>query len=81
MKIDLVLALVVGVAAVGVCIFAILFNPLLPLATKSVLAITGIGHTWMLVQFVIKKIELKRYERIDWFHRMGMLETACLIER
>ncbi len=81
MKIDLVLALVVGVAAVGVCIFAILFNPLLPLVAKSMLAITGIGLTWMLVWFVTQTINLRRYERINWFHRTGMLETACLIER
>lgn len=80
MKIDLFLALAVSIAMACVCIFSVLFYPL-PLAVKGGLAIMGTGLTWMLVLFVIKTIELRRYERINWFHRMGMLETACLIER
>jgi len=80
MKIDLFLVLAVSIAMVCICIFAVLFYPL-PLAAKGGLAIMGTGLTWMLVLAVIKTIQLRRYERIYWFHRMGMLETACLIKR
>jgi len=80
MKIDLFLALAVGIAAICVCMFVVSFFSI-PLAVKGGFAIMGTGLTWMLVLFVIKTIELRRYERINWFHRMGMLETACLIER
>ena len=37
------------------------------------------GGLWY--SHLIYKIQMKELDKRYWYHRMGMLETACLLER
>lgn len=79
-RIDIILGLGLSVVSIHLCLYVITYVSV-PVGIDSMLVILLGIHVFNLLQHVKGIIKTKRCERIDWFKRMGMFETACLIER
>lgn len=82
MKVDLVLALVAMVGFICASIYAtILGSEIIPLAAIITYDLMSLFLAFILFAYGIGEIQLRRYKRINWFNRMGMRESASLLER
>ncbi|KKK78357.1 hypothetical protein LCGC14_2844380 [marine sediment metagenome] len=76
MKTVLLICWLTLIAFVCWSVYAIIWLPLKP----GVVIFIGI-FVLCIIWAGKGEIELRRYEKIDWYKRMGFCETACLLER
>ncbi|KKN05933.1 hypothetical protein LCGC14_1082620 [marine sediment metagenome] len=81
MKTDLLIVWLTLIAFVCGSVYAIIWQPPLPTDVAIFLDVLTVALAGTLVWAGKGEIALRRYEKFDWYKKMGLRETACLLER